>query len=113
MSLTPLSAAVITSCALLASAAQAQSQIVHSDTARVSAADLDLRREPDARRLLERIGQAADSACRMGDPVWPDRGRDFERCRAEAIAEAVRRADAPLVSALHRRDIDRDGPADR
>lgn len=105
MSRTILSAAIIASCALLGSAAQAQNQIIHSATARVSVADLDLHRETDARLLLERLTRVVDRACRLRDPVLPDRGRDFETCRAEAVAEGVRLVDAPLVSALHRREF--------
>ena len=70
--------------------------------ATVYVADLDLGREPDARVLYERIDYAARSICTPDELSFAVRKQvHWRRCVEVAIANAVDRANAPLLTAIH------------
>lgn len=66
--------------------------------------DLDLRDEAQARQMLVRIRNASAAVCRATPGAS---GNDigaielYDRCFREAVARAVGRLDAPLVTAAH------------
>ena len=64
-------------------------------------ADLDIGREPGAKELLRRIQSAATMAC-GGEPDFRQLGplADFQRCRKAALANAVAKVDAPMLTAM-------------
>jgi UrcA family protein len=72
---------------------------------RVRYADLDPRKDADARILLERFERAAIHAC-GGNPklhrsyeIMPRRTVEiFQQCQRDAIARAVAKVDAPALS---------------
>lgn len=71
-------------------------------TATVYAADLNLARLDDARALYERIGYAARTICTADELSFDaKRQRHWRECVEAAVAAAVERADAPLVTAIH------------
>lgn len=74
----------------------------HQRVATVFVGDLDLAVERDARALYERIGYAARSIC-TAEVLSFDARRALNRrqCIEKAIADAVGRAGAPLVMAIH------------
>jgi len=75
---------------------------VSQRSAIVRVADLDLTREPDARVLYQRIGRAARAVCRADEfSADPRKGLHSRQCREAAISDAVARADAPLLTAIH------------
>ena len=87
--------------ALLACAPAAAVAGQGHDAARVRVAhqDLDLTAEAGARVLLQRLQTAAGVACRRDE--GPRVSRDQTDCRRAAVAGAVRRADAPALTALY------------
>ena len=81
--------------------ANPQVQVVQR-SATVRVADLDLTSEGDARILYERIGYAARSLCRANEFSFDTRKAFHRRqCVENAIAKAVDRAGAPLLTAIH------------
>jgi UrcA family protein len=74
---------------------------LHIASVRVDYSDLDIRKENDARALLERLDRAAFKAC-GGDARWhpqynliPYRvNRVYRECRQEAVSRAVAEVDA-------------------
>jgi UrcA family protein len=96
--------------AALASTAQASAERERVLSVPVPLADLDLARERDAERLLERLQTAAWRAC-GGDPrrhpsyeVMPRYVREvFAECRDDAVAQAVAEVASPALSAVHAR----------
>jgi UrcA family protein len=74
------------------------------NSVRVGVRDLDLGTDAGAQRLLARIKDAANRVCGQ-DAFELDLGRRsrFIHCRAEAIEQAVRAADAPTLTALAHR----------
>jgi UrcA family protein len=71
----------------------------------VSHADLDLGTDDGASAMLWRIRSAARTVC-GGPPNSANANvrRLYSACRREAIEHAVGALDAPLVTALHRRE---------
>ena len=70
----------------------------------VSIADLDLSTADGARAFLKRIDIAAQNACGGQpdySPLFPRSPGHFEQCVREAVATAVRKADEPMVAAVH------------
>jgi UrcA family protein len=66
--------------------------------------DLNLGIERDAKIMLRRIDRAAVAACGGWHPFGLSDGlirKDFEKCRADAVARAVRDLGAPLVTRLY------------
>lgn len=88
-----------------AAAGTASAQTPSQPTAQtVSIADLDLSSADGARAFLKRIDIAAQRACGgepVRSPLLPREPAYFEQCVKDAIATAVKRADQPLVAALH------------
>ena len=75
---------------------------VRERSATIHVADLDLTRERDARVLYERISYAARAVCRADEfSIDPRKGLHRRQCVDAAIASAVERASAPLVTAIH------------
>ena len=70
--------------------------------ATVFVGDLDLATERDARIVYERIDYAARAICR-GEVLSfdPKRQRNRRECIERAITNAVNRAGAPLLTAIH------------
>ncbi len=68
---------------------------------RVSTRDLNLQTPAGAQTLMHRIYSAATLVC-GGGPLTLEIAdyQSFRRCRADAVARAVRDADAPMVTAL-------------
>jgi UrcA family protein len=64
-------------------------------------ADLDINHPAGAERLLDRIEQAADTAC-GGEPSSGLDGerRVYRQCRTDAITRAVDQLNAPLLTAV-------------
>jgi UrcA family protein len=88
--------------ALFATAASAAE--VHSLSVRY--ADLDLDRPADVARLYQRIRVAADNVC--GPRVLSGSNLplpDYQRCFADAVAQAVVRVDRPALSAYHQQRL--------
>jgi UrcA family protein len=70
--------------------------------ATVYVADLDLTRRPDADVLYERIGHAARSICATDELSFDTKKRrHWRQCAEAAIADAVDRVNAPLLTAIH------------
>jgi UrcA family protein len=68
----------------------------------VYVADLDLTQEPDARTLYRRIAYAARSLCTAGAVSFdPQKQRHWRDCVSTAVGDAVERANAPLLMAIH------------
>lgn len=70
-------------------------------TVRVSRADLDLRRETDARTLLTRIQRAARLACEGSGNFASFAIFYGASCREQAVEASVRRLNHPGVMALY------------
>jgi len=89
--------------AATAVAASAEPQIPHFErNATVYVADLDLASERDARVLYERISYAARSICAADELSFDVKKRLHQRtCVETAVADAVDRANAPLLTAIH------------
>jgi UrcA family protein len=88
----------------LAAAGTARAEPVRHDVA-VNYSDLDLSKEDGAQTMLARIERAAAEACSNGrhwrDPDWPHLSqvlKDLRSCQEQAVADAVRALNAPLVS---------------
>jgi UrcA family protein len=87
--------------ATAAASARAESAEL-STSVRVNFADLDINDPAGADALLKRIGQAAVTVC-GGEPSAPllDAGlAEYQQCREDAIRHAVRRLNAPMVTAV-------------
>ncbi len=71
---------------------------------RVSAAGLDLSREPDARRMLQRLRRASLQACGASSFSVSDYRRTVEQsaCYRESLDRAVVDLGAPAVGQLYR-----------
>lgn len=70
----------------------------------ISISDLDLSTADGARAFLKRIDVAAQRACGtepVRSPLMPREPARFEQCVKQAVADAVRGAEAPMVAALH------------
>jgi UrcA family protein len=92
---------------LLASAAPAKAQPDDQSTSvRVRFTDLDISHPAGASVLLKRIERAAVTVC-GGEPGSSFLGQNsaYQQCREDAISQAVRRVDAPMLTAAARRDI--------
>jgi UrcA family protein len=66
--------------------------------------DLNLNIERDAKKMLRRIDEAAVAACGGWHPFGLRDGliqKDFQKCRADAVAGAVLDLDAPLVTRIY------------
>ena len=75
---------------------------IRQRNATVHVADLDLARERDAHILYERIDYAARSVCRADEFSHDARRlRHLRQCVEAAVANAVERANAPLLTAIH------------
>ena len=59
--------------------------------------------EAGARQLFARLNRAADKVCSLPGPNGR-RGSDYRRCRAAALAAAIQKVDAPMLSALQPSD---------
>lgn len=93
-------AAALSTCVVATAAAEPSERYQRS--ARVFAGDLNLGNEHDARVLYERIGYAARSICRAEVLSFdPKRQRTRRACVERAIGNAVDRAGAPLLTAIH------------
>ena len=70
-------------------------------------ADLDVSHVTGAKVLLQRIKTAAIRAC-GGAPDLREfqRRADFDQCRKSAVASAVARVNAPVLTAMAGRDIE-------
>ena len=88
---------VLAACLAGAAAAQTPGAI------RVSYGDLDLSRPAAAKVMLHRIEHAAFQACGLQDAIAPFK---VQICRHEAVADAVNRLNAPLVTLAWRGDAD-------
>lgn len=87
-----------------AAASTASAQTPQPAVERVSIADLDLSSADGARAFLKRVDIAAQRACGVEpvrSPLLPRDPAYFEQCVKDAIAQAVRGADTPMVAALH------------
>jgi UrcA family protein len=74
----------------------------------VATAGLDTSQISDAEVLYARIRTAALSVCRAAKARWDvKRVRHQQLCVAEAVENAVARADQPLLTALHRASRER------
>jgi UrcA family protein len=95
--------AVFLAAAALAGAAFAETP----NEVRVNVRDLNLQTPAGAQALLRRVSDAANQVC-GGEPLIYNLGdrQRFRRCRAEAIARAVRDADTPMVTALAHRSAE-------
>jgi UrcA family protein len=73
-----------------------------STSVRVNFADLDINDPAGADALLKRIGRAAVTVCggEPGTPLLEAEVTDYQQCREDAIRHAVRRLNAPLVTAV-------------
>jgi len=70
--------------------------------------DLNLGIERDAKKMLRRIDRAAIAACGGWHPFGLSDGsiqKDFEKCRAEAVARSVADLGAPLVTRVYSGEI--------
>jgi UrcA family protein len=83
--------------ALAAPAAAAPAGEAFHLVQRVSYADLDLSKEADAQRLLNRLRRAAADVCESGD-ISLARQAQSRACRQSAMAMAVAELQAPLVA---------------
>lgn len=71
---------------------------------RVLYGDLDLNTVAGARTMYLRINGAASRACALPNtPVLETAPAEVRRCRGQALARAVRKLDAPLVTAEYGR----------
>jgi UrcA family protein len=88
---------------IFAAAASAEPQIrQHPRSATIYVADLDLADRRDARVLYERIGYAARAVCAADELSFDTKKHSHRRrCVDSAVAAAVDRANAPLVTAIH------------
>lgn len=87
-----------------AAAGVANAQTTQPAVETVSIADLDLSSADGARAFLKRVDIAAQRACGvepLRSPLLPREPALFEKCVKDAIAQAVRGADTPMVAALH------------
>lgn len=87
-------------CALLAGVAMARDHKV-TVAIRVSTQGLDLNRPTDAQTFYTRIGNAAWVACTRGDRVDLVPVKDLKACYEQALAGAVRSAQAPLLTQIY------------
>lgn len=88
--------------AAAAGAAHAQAPAPQVET--ISIADLDLSTADGAYAFLKRVDIAAQRACGVApvhSPLLPREPARFEQCVRDAVATAVRRADEPMVAAVH------------
>jgi UrcA family protein len=88
---------------LLSAPAIAQAEPVSSRQVAVSTNGINLATADGAAEMLQRVRDAAERGCEL-DPTWDRLSKDFDRCRADTVAAAVAKIDAPLVTALHRGD---------
>jgi UrcA family protein len=79
----------------------------HIDLAtQVKTSDLNLATEQGARLLLRRVNVAADDLCALsGSPYFGTTFADEVNCHDKAVADAVRRLNAPMVTAEYRRRL--------
>ena len=89
--------------ALTVVAASAQAQTVHPETQAVSTAGLDLSTPQGAKTFYRDVTLAAVHVCggELADPS-PWARVEFKTCFRNAVAGAVAKAHAPLVTALYR-----------
>jgi UrcA family protein len=67
----------------------------------VSFRGIDLSQEAGGKALLGRLEVAASKVCRRaGDRTLEDQ-EDYRRCRKQAVAEAVKQANRPMLTAAH------------
>jgi UrcA family protein len=90
--------------ALFASAASAAQLEQHSVTVRYQ--DLNLDRPVDVAKLYHRIALAADNLCGprlLTGSRLPE--AQYQRCFADAVAQAVARVDRPALNAYHQQQL--------
>lgn len=93
---------VILSTFVMAEASAAPRIPSHERSATVYVADLDLAEERDAHLLYERIDYAARSICAAEEMSFDVKKRlHWRQCVDAAIADAVDRANAPVLTAVH------------
>jgi UrcA family protein len=93
---------VVLSTLVVAKASAASDIPRHERNATVYAGDLDLATERDARVLYERIDYAARSICAAEEQSFDSKTRPHARqCVEAAIAAAVGRANALVLTAIH------------
>jgi UrcA family protein len=75
-----------------------------TQAAPVKTSDLNLATEQGARVFLRRIDTAANELCALsGAPYFRTSFSDEVKCREQAVARAVSRLDAPVVTAEYAR----------
>jgi len=94
-------AAGIAMAAFSVSAMSAQTAVVRAYSVKVNYSDLDLTREGDARKLLERLERAASAVCgsngAFSSPYRTYSGRiarSIQLCREDALSRAVATVDS-------------------
>ncbi|RPI63781.1 MAG: UrcA family protein [Lysobacterales bacterium] len=93
---------VVLSTLVMAKASAASDIPRHERKATVYVGDLDLATERDARVLYERIDYAARSICAAEDRSFDSKKRPHGRqCVEAAITDAVERANALVLTAIH------------
>ncbi|MFC3712206.1 UrcA family protein [Sphingoaurantiacus capsulatus] len=86
---------------LMTASVVATAEPLTSRPAAVSVAGLDVTTPAGAAELLQRARTAAERACGL-DAKWDRWSGDYDRCRADTVAALVAKADAPVLTALHR-----------
>jgi UrcA family protein len=92
--------AALGACAVLSSPVKAD---VHEVTVKisVSATGLDLSQPAGAQRLYWRLQHAARIACTNGNRVGLEPSANPQGCREEALAEAIRSVNLPLLTQVY------------
>jgi UrcA family protein len=92
--------AALAACAVLSGPANADGREVTVKIS-VSPAGLDVSQHSGAQRLYWRLQHAARYVCTRGDRVALEPSSNPEACREEALAEAIRSANLPLLTQIY------------
>lgn len=104
MKMATRSALVLSACVLLGWSGSAFGAANHVDgfaTKTVKFKDLDISKADGAHALYGRIGAAAREVCRA------EYYTTVRSCRAQAVDQAVQRVGSPLLSSIHRSEVER------
>ena len=104
MKIATRSALALSACLLLGWSTAALGEADHIDdlaTKTVKFKDLDISKADGAHALYGRIGAAAREVCRA-EFYATARG-----CRAQAVDQAVQRVGSPILSSIHRSEVER------
>ena len=97
-----LASALITTAAIKAAPALAESPAVETNVSLVRTADLNLNSEAGQRQLDLRLARAAREVCGTASDVDLEGKNEVRQCRDEVLAKARGNRDAMLAASVHK-----------